>query len=155
MKKGTPTYRNRSSLLKIFFMVAGLALVVWGVLWGYSRWNEKPNTFDVEEEVELSMSSEDLVQAFVENEPEATTLFAEKTIDVQGQLKEISFLNNRYTIILYGGSKFNGLMCDMNPLEADKLAQLQEGDQIHLRGVCKGFLMDAILLNCVLLKPTE
>ena len=136
-------------------MVAGLALVVWGFLWGYTQWHEKPNSFDPEAAVELSLRSEELVQAFVNNEVEATSQFAEKTIDVQGRLKEISFLNDRYTIILYGGSKFNGLMCDMNPLEADKLGTLKEGDQIHLRGVCKGFLMDAILLNCVLLKPTE
>lgn len=132
-----------------------MALVVWGFLWGYVQWHEKPNRFDVEEEVEINLRSEELVQAFVEDEEKANSLYGEKTIDVKGQLEEISRLNERYTIILYGGSKINGLMCDMNPKEIEKLKKLRKGDQIHLRGVCKGFLMDAILLNCVLLTPTE
>ena len=133
----------------------GLCLLIWSVLWVHQRWTAKPNQLKPAEQVEYKMSSEDLVQAFVNDEIKATSLFAEKTIDVQGQLREISLLNERYTIILYGGSKFNGLMCDMNPGEVEKLKKLEKGDQIHLRGVCKGFLMDAILLNCILLTPTE
>ena len=39
----------------------------------------------------------------------------------------------------------------MRTEQAEMVRKLKEGDKIKLKGVFKGFLMDAIMLNCVLL----
>jgi len=101
--------------------------------------------------VEFSMSTQDLLGEFLEDENKANENYVEKVIEVDGIVKEVVFLNNRYTVILHGLGEYACLMCEMNIDEAALLPNLTEGDSITLKGVCKGFLMDAILLNCVII----
>ena len=41
------------------------------------------------------------------------------------------------------------VMCDMSPISGTKINELTKGDTIALRGVCKGYLLDVIMLNCI------
>ena len=102
-------------------------------------------------ETSVRISSEQLLSSFKENELAANSNYVEKIIEVKGEIRDISFLNNRYTIYLYGGDEINSLICDMNPDQADRVKELKTGQTVVLKGVCKGFLMDAIFLNCVIL----
>ncbi|NER13443.1 hypothetical protein GWK08_08350 [Leptobacterium flavescens] len=100
---------------------------------------------------EIRISSEHLVASFLANEPLANNRYVEKVIEVQGIIDEITYLNDRYTVFLQGGDKWSCLMCDMQPDQIEKVKKLKPGQKVLLKGICKGFLKDAILLNCVLL----
>ena len=102
-------------------------------------------------ETSVSITSEQLLASFRNDETEASSVFVEKIIEVRGEIRDISYLNNRYTIYLYGGDEINSLICDMNPDQIDQVKALKTGQTVVLKGVCKGFLMDAIFLNCVIL----
>lgn len=99
----------------------------------------------------LKISSTELLAQFLENEEMANETYIEKVIEVEGIVKEVTFLNNRYTVLLQGQGDYACLICDMNDNPTNQFDRITKGDTITLKGVCKGFLMDAILLNCVLI----
>lgn len=93
----------------------------------------------------------ELINMFQNNEPLANATYTERLIEVSGVIQEISYLNNRQTILLHG-DRFtqNFVLCDMSP-ESNAARTLMAGDTITLKGVCKGYLLDVILLNCTLI----
>lgn len=95
-------------------------------------------------------SSDSLISFFLHNEKEANTRFTNKAIVVTGKIKEINYLNNRYTIILYTPYKDHHILCDVDPDQNELLRNLEKGEIISIKGVCKGFLKDIILLHCTL-----
>lgn len=103
---------------------------------------------------EIQISSKNLVSSFLANENLANTRYVEKTIEVHGVVMDITFLNDRYTVFLQGGDEFC-LMCDMQADQIEKVKRIRPGQEVLMKGICKGFLMDAILLNCVLLNKSQ
>jgi ABC-type lipoprotein release transport system permease subunit len=105
---------------------------------------------------ELTISSKDLIKAYTINEEKSDRLYAGKIIEVSGFIKEISFLNNRNTIILNSNTETFGVICDVNPNQKEKIKLLKKHQKISVKGICKGFLKDVILLNCSIdLIPNE
>lgn len=105
---------------------------------------------------ELILSSNDLINAYRLNEDKSDSIYAGKIIEIFGFVKEITFLNNRNTIILNSDSDTFGVICDINPNQKLKIQQLKEHQKIRVKGICKGFLKDVILLNCSIdLLPNE
>ncbi|AXT49749.1 hypothetical protein D1818_02540 [Aquimarina sp. BL5] len=100
---------------------------------------------------EIKTSSKHLTASFIQNEKDANSIYKGKIIAVEGIVKEVSFLNNRNTVILYGDNKYSGVLCDMQSDQTVGIRKLKKGQKIMLKGVCKGFLKDAILLNCMLI----
>ena len=97
---------------------------------------------------EVTVNSDDLIANFLSNEHKANDLYAGKIIEVDGFVKEISFLNNRNTVILYSKNKTSGVICDVHPSQIEKVKKLKEHQKIKVKGICKGFLKDVVLLNC-------
>ena len=97
---------------------------------------------------ELILSSNDLLNAYKLDENKSDSIYAGKIIEISGNIKEISFLNNRNTIILNSNFDTFGVICDINPNQKEKIKQLKEHQKIRVKGICKGFLKDVILLNC-------
>ena len=97
---------------------------------------------------EASINSNDLIDSFLLSEAETNELYAGKIIEVSGFVKEVTFLNNRNTVILYSQHKTSGVICDIHPSQIEKVKKLKEHQKIVVKGICKGFLKDVILLNC-------
>ena len=116
---------------------------------------KKPNENSLSVEADLHVTSEDLVASFLDDEELANSTYVEKTIEVEGIVKEVTFMNNRYTVLLQGNGEYMCIMCDMKDDQEAQVQTLAKGNSVVLKGICKGFLMDAILLNCVLVKKTN
>ena len=127
-----------------------LVLVSVVCLWGYLEFS-KPADIDISKnEYVEKVAIEELIAMFQNNETEANTAFIEKIIEVRGVIKDITFLNDRHTILLNSkGFSKNYVMCDMAPLGDTRIDQLTIGDTVTLKGVCKGYLLDVIMLNCI------
>lgn len=98
----------------------------------------------------VSISSEDLVSLFTENEKLANSKYRGKVIEVEGVIKEISFLNDRNTVLLHSKTRGSSVLCDMQANQIEAVKKLRKGQQVKLKGICKGFLKDAIVLHCIL-----
>ena len=95
--------------------------------------------------------SETLVADFETNEKKADLLYTGKVIEITGTVKEVSFLNNRNTLILQGKYNNSGVICDMNNNQLDVFKKISEGEIITIKGICKGFLKDVVMLNCIII----
>lgn len=91
-----------------------------------------------------------LTELYLENEETANHNFKEKVIEVTGVVKQINFLNQRKNIILKGTNNNTSVLCDLESEPKNNLSKLKVGQQIKIKGMCKGFLKDVILLNCML-----
>ena len=105
---------------------------------------------------EVSLTTDKLVTSYLTNAINSDKLYAGKVIEVEGYIKEVSFLNNRNTVILYTKNKNSGVICDVHKSQIEKIKTLKKHQKINVKGICKGFLKDVILLNCYIdVKPNE
>lgn len=74
----------------------------------------------------------------------------DEVIKVEGIIKEVNALNDRYTIILKGQTNDSRyIICDMQ--NDQSLKDPIDGQFIKIKGILKGSLNDVILLNCIIL----
>ncbi len=99
----------------------------------------------------VEINSNFLVTNFLTNEKKADKIYTNKVIEIVGKVEEVSFLNNRNTLILQSEQKGFGIICDMNPGQLAAIMKIKKGDEVRIKGVCKGFLKDVIVLNCILI----
>lgn len=134
---------------KIFYTLLIIFMAVI-CFWGYYTLQEPAlSDISISESIE-TLAADEIIALFQGNELQATATYTNKIIEVHGTIKEISFLNNRKTIILKSEKfKENFIICDMSPLNEKKVNSLIVGDTITLKGICKGYLLDLILLNCI------
>lgn len=120
------------------------------IVWVYKAFNRPVKTDVSMVENVRKVNTEEIISMFKSNEQEANATFIEKVIEVEGVVKDISLLNDRHTILLKSENFTQSfVMCDMSPLGNDKINKLTIGDTVVLKGVCKGFLLDVIMLNCM------
>lgn len=132
---------------KIFFTIAFLLIILLLVIFikPFFVASEK----NLENKVaELVVTSNDLIHNYVNNEEESNKLYTGKIIEVTGFIKKITFLNDRNTIILNSENETFGVICDINSNQKEKIKALKLHQKIRVKGICKGFLKDVILLNC-------
>ncbi len=130
------------SRLFVFIALILSFFLLWGIF------TPKPVNI-LEAKPELHMKAETLISRF-KNENEIF-LKAEKIVEIEGTVKEINRLNDRITIILEGGADESAcIICDMQTNQTTGLKKIKPKDTIRLKGVFKGFLKDAIFLNCVI-----
>ncbi|MGB7394201.1 MAG: hypothetical protein WA913_07405 [Pricia sp.] len=100
---------------------------------------------------DVRISSDRLADSFDADEIEANAQFVEKTIEVVGSVKKITQVNDRYTVLLQGQDGLSNVICDILPSSIGEAKALRPGQTVRLKGICKGYLMDVILLNCILI----
>lgn len=96
------------------------------------------------------VQSKSLIETFLIDEEKADKTYVNKVIEITGIVKEVSFLNNRNTLILQGDNDGPGIICDMNPGQLTAITKIRKGERVRVKGICKGFLKDVIILNCIL-----
>lgn len=133
---------------KIAFFLFSLLLIA-GVYLYFGLYNI-PQMDITATSTEINTSSENLTLSFSRNEVKANSIYKGKIIEVEGIVKDITFLNERNTVLLQGDTKGTSVICDINPSQIVKVKKLKIGQRVAVKGVCKGFLKDVILLNCVL-----
>nr|WP_205783246.1 hypothetical protein [Allomuricauda hymeniacidonis] len=136
-------------MILLVMMTTGLISLIW------LEYHRTPKKVTLTTETEIRVQAKDLLASFLTDEASANKKYVERIIEVQGIVKEITFFNNRYTVLLQGDGEYVCIMCDMEDDQQSQVEKLSVGDPIILKGICKGFLMDAILLNCVLVNQAN
>ena len=100
-----------------------------------------------------SLSSKELLNTVQNDQDQAFNKYIEKVIQIEGTVKKISFKNNTYSLLLDGGFTSSYVLCEMQT--GQDIDDIVKGKTVQIKGVYKGYLMDAILLNCVLIENDE
>ncbi|WP_136468803.1 OB-fold protein [Flagellimonas onchidii] len=101
---------------------------------------------------ELYINAHNLITKLELNASESIGLVSEKVVEITGAIKEVNNRNNRITIILGTGDREHpSIICDMADDQRDYIKHLSANDTIVVKGIYKGFLKDAIFLNCIVI----
>lgn len=133
-----------------------------GAYYGYSLYN-KEHTNVAETEAIADFTAADLFSAFDSNEAENMTRFGDKVISVQGVVFSIDLSNPKEPQIVLEGNGDNGYVrCGFKPEELTKIEAISGGDEIKLKGECKGINkaegldlladVDVVLSNCIIVE---
>lgn len=104
---------------------------------------------------ELSITTNELFDDFNEDKEASFNQYIEKVIEVKGTLYQVTFKGDKYSLLLRGKQIDALVLCEMQKDQAPIIETLQIGDEVKVKGILKGFLMDAILLNCIVLEEVN
>lgn len=98
------------------------------------------------------LTASELYASFDENEKVANEEYLNKVIEVSGKVVGIEQSNEgNKTFILEGGGLMGGVKCEMDTHSQHDLDQVSTGDKVTLKGICTGYLMDVVMVRCILI----
>jgi len=113
----------------------------------------KTTVTDIESsKTDVQVTGQKISSSFLENEKLANSLYKDNVVEIEGRVKEVNFLNDKATVLLNGKTNDSNILCAMQPNQTAPLSKVSLGQKIIVKGTCKGFLKDVILLNCIVLK---
>ena len=129
-----------------------LLLAALAILGGYLgiRMYNKPHVNVAESDPDLVLFSQTLLDDFESDEISANEKYLEQIIQVTGTIQKLGTANGNGTITLTSGTSMGSVICHLSEMENKKMVSLREGQEIMVKGICTGYLMDVILINCVL-----
>ena len=142
MKKLTRRY-------KYFFIAAGM-LLAGAVGWGLHLYY-KPRASLKNITADATIDAVALYGAYQQDEATADKKFLGKVIAVQGTVQEIQQTDSTLSVELKAGEA-GGINCRMVINKLEKVTMPPKGTVISIKGKCSGFLMDVILVDCLLEK---
>ncbi len=130
--------------------IGALTILIVAVFWLFKVIYQQPGTVDIVNQDPLYDLDATTFMELVGKNGEIS-IAPESVVEIKGVVKEINYLNNRVTILLEGSETYaSHVICDMQSTQNDAMAQIEIRDTVTLKGVYKGFLKDAIFLNCLI-----
>lgn len=127
-----------------------LVLVIGGGAYGIYMYN-KPHKNMQRQGADFELSASDLYSDFENDESAANTKYLDKIIQVSGNIREIIKEEDKVSIILETGNLLGGITCELDDHSQHDISSLSEGDQLILKGICTGMLMDVVLVRCIII----
>ncbi len=143
--------------LKIGLIVFGVGLLV-GVGAVYYVFN-MPQRNVKKEKAAFTMTAEELFTEYSSDETIGNEKFADKVIQVTGEIVEIAPGENETTIVLL--DPMEGVSCALDSIivadNKEKIDKLKIGDEITLKGKCDGIdmIMGVVLTRCYFIIKEE
>lgn len=133
-------------LKKIILILFVLGLI--GAFVAYKMYN-KPHVNVAETSSDITLKATKIVDDFSTDENTANQKYLDKIIKVTGTISSIE-TENENIIIGLAGNDFGNVMCYFSKENKTKLNNLKEGTKISVKGICTGFLLDVVLVECVI-----
>jgi len=131
-----------SILLAVIIVVAGIFILP-NIIKGFG---DAKTEDAIQQEPAISITASELIAAYDENEVTADGKYKNKNLEVTGTIASIgSGINDPY-IVLRDGDSYIGVQCYFE--NQSKLAELKKGDQITIKGIGKGKLLNVNVEKC-------
>lgn len=100
---------------------------------------------------EMEITAQNLLSVLNDgNQRLKDSLKIERILEVTGHVKETNFMNGRITVLLKGNDESPPyIICDMVSHQKRVVSQLKPNDSVKIKGIFKGYLKDAVFLDCV------
>lgn len=132
-------------ILIIFIVVIAAFLGVWKFVFKKAETSVKSKKADME------VTASELVNAFESDEESANLQYFNKVVLVRGTISEIKSDETGNFIYLKEPESLSGVLCGFDK-SIDLPEKIQSGDEVAIKGVCTGYLMDVVLNKCVIEK---
>jgi len=134
-----------------YYVVSSLVLLLVVAIGGYWQYNKHKRNLTAET-ADLSISATDLYKQFLENEAQANQQYLDKVVQVRGSLQTINRESGGLNLILDAGSEMGGVICEVPKENIPEGLNLQTGRELTIKGQCTGYLMDVVLVKCVIVR---
>ena len=138
----------KKNKIKIALIVLLVLLVVTVI--GVKTYN-KPHVDVVKTEAKYKLDAQQLINSFITDEDKASKKYVNTIIQVSGEALEIS----PGTISIKYKDSASTILCNFLPKEDEKLTKIKKGDKIKVKGICTGYLLDVVLVECVLIQESN
>ncbi len=138
------TRRTRVLMIISILVIALVAVFIYLVVYN------KPHVDVSKSSADISLVSNTIVEDFEKDENQANAKYLEQIIQVTGTISELSTENDKGIVVLGTSDSFGSVMCHLSSKESQKIKTLKNGQQVTIKGICTGYLMDVILVKCVI-----
>jgi len=133
---------------KIIILVIA-ALIVTGFYFIWAQYHRKhADTTDLTATVRKEAMS--LIKEFESDETAASLKYNGKVISVKGAVLKVENNNDKRNLILGDKSSAAGVICEFQPEHKSDAGKIIPGQQISVKGICTGMLLDVVMVRCVL-----
>ena len=127
-----------------FLIFAILLLLIGLAFYGWNEYN-RPPAGTAGASADVTISADSLLLAFTADESAANTRFNNKVVEVSGKVREVKPEGSKVNVSLETNDALAGIVCEF---PADQSPSVRSGDQVRIKGVCTGYLIDVILVRC-------
>lgn len=96
-----------------------------------------------------TLTADSIFLLFEQNEMKSNDVYLNKVISVSGKIQNVLADTSGVAITLQTSSGLFGVTCKMDETNLD-ISQYSEGQTVKIKGLCTGYLMDVILIRCVM-----
>ena len=141
MKKRVKKYR--------IFLVGAFFITVFVGLYGFGEYNRSlPDTHYLTPAFRLEAST--FIKQFETDESKANAKYADKTISVHGVAHTIQTTDTTATVFVNDGYSNTSVICQFGRENNEEIRDLKKGELVTIKGICSGYLMDVVMVRCVL-----
>jgi len=133
--------------MKVKIIIGILITFIIVIFLGIKQYN-KPHIDVSKTAANYKLSTNELIKEFIIDENIADKKFANKIVEINGTILEISTTNGKGIVTLAGNEA--NVICQLNEKENKKIMQLKKDQNIIIKGQCSGYLMDIMLVNCII-----
>jgi len=131
----------------ILTLLTILIATVFGYAWNEYHRQPADTKYMAEQEKIEAMA---LVKEFTTDETTANRLYNDKVVSVKGTVLKIENNGDVRDIVLGNETSPQGVICEFQAKHKKEADKIRPGQQITVKGVCTGMLLDVVLVRCVL-----
>ena len=138
---------QKRSVLKMLSTATLLFLILFAI---FSYLNKQPsNTQSFNTQVHLTPNQ--FISLFDSVNSRQAKQYVDKAIEIQGMLKKVTLRGEKYTLFISSNEEGRFIQCEMQDDQIQKIKKIAPNEIVTIKGIFKGVLLDAILLNCILI----
>ena len=139
--------RDLFSVKKILLLIS-ILVVITGAGFAYYLYN-KPHQSIADETPAFVMDANILIGEYDANEKNANAKYLGKIVEVKGIIAEKSKDSKGNFNVTLQGPDLAGIGCEFELNAQVSVAKLKEGQEVKIKGICTGVLMDVVMVDCV------
>ena len=130
---------------KLFWIILIIAVIVGG-WYAYSEYNRTQDDLK-KRKADYVVEAAQLLEEFENQEIESQKKYADKIIEVNGNVKGIEQEDGSVTIVLGNEITLSSIRCAMDTLHQHDASGLSKGSSLIIRGACTGYNKDELGLG--------
>jgi hypothetical protein len=138
----------KGNLFKILIIICILVVVV--LTFALKQLN-KTHTDIRNSKPAMVLTAQNLINEFEEDEEAANIKYTEKVIQLDGIINDISITDGNSVLTIKKNDSGSGIICQMLTEDNLNTIKLKKGQHVTVKGKCTGFLLDVMMVRCVIL----
>ncbi len=132
---------------KIIIPLIILGLIAGGI--GFYMYN-KPVASLEKKKADVTITAEQLLADYEENEQTANDKYLGKVVEVSGKVAQVTTDNGKDKVLFETSNPISMVIAELD--EGNSATGLQVGEQAKVKGMCSGYLSDVILVRSTIVE---